>query len=239
MAGIASAFAASLAMDLAADHADANDAVMRAASELLRQCDSVVDQDAGFGALLDAHMGEMLADIADAAATVDATEGDGFEATRHELLSRILHIEALRARRVVINDRIRQAMSAAKGRGFPAKTMRDIIARRARDRAEVDEEDAVLEHFEAVLDGAVAAAASAPRPRAAVGVSDDDGRILAAAMAAPVKWDVRARKWRDGRGAMWDHKTITGLTTRKLLEQTHPHERIITDSGRAAIGDGG
>lgn len=71
-----------------------------------------------------------------------------------ELRAFIERIERLEAERQDAADAQKEVYAEAKGRGYDTKIIRKVIARRKRDRADLAEEAAILEVYEAALEGA-------------------------------------------------------------------------------------
>ena len=70
-----------------------------------------------------------------------------------ELRAFIERIERLEAEKQDAADGQKEVYSEAKGRGYDAKIIRKVIARRKRDRQDLAEEAAILEVYEAALEG--------------------------------------------------------------------------------------
>lgn len=71
-----------------------------------------------------------------------------------ELRAFIERIERLEAEKQDASDGQKEVYAEAKGRGYDAKIIRKVIARRKRDRQDLAEEAAILEVYEAALEGA-------------------------------------------------------------------------------------
>lgn len=71
-----------------------------------------------------------------------------------ELRAFIERIERLDAEKQDAADGQKEVYAEAKGRGYDAKIIRKVIARRKRDRQDLAEEAAILEIYEAALEGA-------------------------------------------------------------------------------------
>jgi len=65
----------------------------------------------------------------------------------------IERIERLEAEKADIADMAKEVYAEAKGRGYDTKALRKVIARRKRDRDDLAEEEAVIEMYEAALEG--------------------------------------------------------------------------------------
>ena len=70
-----------------------------------------------------------------------------------ELRAFIERIERLEAEKQDAADGQKEVYAEAKGRGYDAKIIRKVIARRKRDRDDLAEEAAILEIYEAALEG--------------------------------------------------------------------------------------
>lgn len=70
-----------------------------------------------------------------------------------ELRQFIERYERLAAEKQDIADAQKEVMAEAKGRGYDTKVLRQVIARRKRDRAELAESEAILEMYESALGG--------------------------------------------------------------------------------------
>lgn len=70
-----------------------------------------------------------------------------------ELRAFIERIERLEAEKQDAADGQKEVYAEAKGRGYDTKIIRKVIARRKRDRADLAEEAAILEVYEAALEG--------------------------------------------------------------------------------------
>ena len=69
-----------------------------------------------------------------------------------ELRAFIERIERLETEKQDAADGQKEVYSEAKGRGYDAKIIRKVIARRKRDRQDLAEEAAILEVYEAALE---------------------------------------------------------------------------------------
>lgn len=67
------------------------------------------------------------------------------------LIGLIERIESLLEDRDVIDEDIKEIYTEAKATGYDVKIMRKVVARRRRERAEVEEEDAMIEKYEQAL----------------------------------------------------------------------------------------
>lgn len=70
-----------------------------------------------------------------------------------ELRAFIERIERLEAEKQDASDGQKEVYAEAKGRGYDTKIIRKVIARRKRDRQDLAEEAAILEVYEAALEG--------------------------------------------------------------------------------------
>lgn len=68
-----------------------------------------------------------------------------------QLRALIERIERLHEERKAIGDDIAEVFSEAKGTGFDTKAMKTIIRRRAKDQAQLQEEDAIVDLYMAAL----------------------------------------------------------------------------------------
>jgi len=71
-----------------------------------------------------------------------------------ELRAFIERIERLEAEKQDAADGQKEVYAEVKGRGYDTKIIRKVIARRKRDRQDLAEEAAILEIYEAALEGA-------------------------------------------------------------------------------------
>ena len=70
-----------------------------------------------------------------------------------ELRAFIERIERLEVEKQDAADGQKEVYAEAKGRGYDTKIIRKVIARRKRDRQDLAEEAAILEVYEAALEG--------------------------------------------------------------------------------------
>ena len=75
------------------------------------------------------------------------------QANADELRAIIERIERLEAEKQDAVDAQKDVYAEAKGNGYDTKIIRKVVARRKRDRADLAEEAAVLELYEAALEG--------------------------------------------------------------------------------------
>lgn len=66
---------------------------------------------------------------------------------QQQLKSIVSRIERLLEDRAAVNTDIREVYSEAKGNGFDTKIIRKVVAMRARDRAKMQEEDALIDLY--------------------------------------------------------------------------------------------
>ena len=79
------------------------------------------------------------------------SEGSNSAAT---LLSAIETVESLEEEKADIQSRIKDEYAAIKSTGFDVKIVRKIVARRKRERDEIEEEEALIETYEAAIETA-------------------------------------------------------------------------------------
>ena len=72
------------------------------------------------------------------------------------LLSAIETIQSLEDEKADTQERIKEEYAAVKATGFDVKIVRKIVARMKRDRAEIEEEEALIETYEQALEDAKA-----------------------------------------------------------------------------------
>lgn len=75
------------------------------------------------------------------------------QANADELRAIIERIERLEAEKQDAVDAQKEVYAEAKSNGYDTKIIRKVVARRKRDRADLAEEAAVLELYEAALEG--------------------------------------------------------------------------------------
>ena len=73
--------------------------------------------------------------------------------TGAELRAFIERFERMAAEKQDIAEDQKELMAQAKGRGYDTKVLRQIIARRKRDRDDLAEEQAILELYETAMGG--------------------------------------------------------------------------------------
>ena len=74
-----------------------------------------------------------------------------YRVTADELRQFIERFERLEAEKRDIADQQKEVMAEAKGRGYDTKVMRKVVAERKRDKADVDEEQAILDLYREAL----------------------------------------------------------------------------------------
>ena len=72
-------------------------------------------------------------------------------AAGEEIRAFVERYEALDAQRADLGAEMKEVMSEAKGRGYDTKVLRRIISIRKRDKADLDEEEAILELYKTAL----------------------------------------------------------------------------------------
>lgn len=70
-----------------------------------------------------------------------------YSVTAGELRQFIERAERLEAEKKDIADQIKEVLAEAKGRGYDTKVIRKVIAMRKRDKADLSEEEAVLQLY--------------------------------------------------------------------------------------------
>lgn len=78
---------------------------------------------------------------------MEAKQGDVAGVSSDQLRSIVERIERLEEEKKAISEDIREVYVEAKGNGFDPKILRKLIAIRKRDRAELDEEETILEIY--------------------------------------------------------------------------------------------
>lgn len=73
--------------------------------------------------------------------------------TAAELRQFVERIETLEAEKQEVADAQKEVYAEAKGRGYDSAVLRKVVARRKRNRDELAEEEAVLEIYEAAIEG--------------------------------------------------------------------------------------
>jgi uncharacterized protein (UPF0335 family) len=86
-------------------------------------------------------------EIADARAKSPSRPADVGGVAADQLKSVVERIERLEEEKKALAEDIKDVYAEAKGNGFDVKVLRKIISLRKRDRAEVDEEETILELY--------------------------------------------------------------------------------------------
>lgn len=73
--------------------------------------------------------------------------------TAEELRQFVERIETLESEKQEAADAQKEVYAEAKGRGYDSAVLRKVVARRKRNRDELAEEEAVLEIYEAAIEG--------------------------------------------------------------------------------------
>ena len=76
-----------------------------------------------------------------------------YRITGDELRQIVERIERIQAEKDDAAQAQKDVYSEAKGRGYDTKVLRKVIARRKRDRDDLAEEEAVLDMYEAAMEG--------------------------------------------------------------------------------------
>lgn len=71
---------------------------------------------------------------------------------KEQLKSFVQRIERLEEERAALSADIREVYAEAKGTGFDTKTMRQVIRLRKLDKADLQEQDALLDMYRTALD---------------------------------------------------------------------------------------
>lgn len=79
-------------------------------------------------------------------------EGDNVPTANRRLFSFIERVERLNEDKKAVATDTREVFAEAKAAGFDVKTMRQVIKRRAMDRADLEEQDALLATYETAID---------------------------------------------------------------------------------------
>lgn len=87
-----------------------------------------------------------------AKAPKDEDTGDNVDVSARRLVSFIQRIERLNEEKKTLGADIREVFSEAKSGGFDVKILRQVIKRRAMDRADLEEQDALLAVYETNVD---------------------------------------------------------------------------------------
>lgn len=78
-------------------------------------------------------------------------EDSSYKVTADELRQFIERVEVLEAEKKDIADQSKEVYAEAKARGYDTKVMRLVVARRKREREDLEEEGAVLDMYEEAL----------------------------------------------------------------------------------------
>jgi uncharacterized protein (UPF0335 family) len=78
-------------------------------------------------------------------------EDQSYRVAADELRQFVERIERLDVEKKDIADQRKEVLAEAKGRGYDTKVLNQVIARRARDRDDIAEEEAVLDMYEETL----------------------------------------------------------------------------------------
>ena len=81
----------------------------------------------------------------------DTSSDISYRVTADELRQFIERFERLDAEKKDIAEQQKEVMAEAKGRGYDTKILRKVVALRKRDKADLDEEEAVLEMYKEAL----------------------------------------------------------------------------------------
>jgi len=73
--------------------------------------------------------------------------------TAEELRQFVERIETLEAEKQEAAEAQKEVYAEAKGRGYDSAVLRKVVARRKRNRDELAEEEAILELYEAAIEG--------------------------------------------------------------------------------------
>jgi uncharacterized protein (UPF0335 family) len=79
------------------------------------------------------------------------TDNTTYRVTADELRQFIERVERLNAEKSDIAEATKEVLAEAKGRGYSPAVMRKIIARRKRNRADIAEEEALMEMYKEAL----------------------------------------------------------------------------------------
>lgn len=78
---------------------------------------------------------------------------ESYRVATDELRQFIERIERLEEEKKEISDQVKEVYAESKARGYDTKVLRLVIARRKREREELEEESAVLDMYEEALNG--------------------------------------------------------------------------------------
>lgn len=68
-----------------------------------------------------------------------------------QILSIVERVETLQEEKTAVSDQIKDVFAEAKGNGLDVKALRKIIALRKKDRAERQEEEAILDVYKSAI----------------------------------------------------------------------------------------
>lgn len=81
----------------------------------------------------------------------DTSSDMSYRVTADELRQFIERFERLDSEKKDIAEQQKEVMAEAKGRGYDTKVLRTVISLRKRDKADLEEEEAVLEMYKEAL----------------------------------------------------------------------------------------
>lgn len=81
----------------------------------------------------------------------DDDEPSAYSITAGELRAFVERIETLAGEQEQIREHIKDVYADAKGRGYDVKVLRDLIARRRKDRSALEEHEAIRSLYEEAL----------------------------------------------------------------------------------------
>jgi len=81
----------------------------------------------------------------------DSSSDISYRVTADELRQFIERFERLDAEKKDIADQQKEVMAEAKGRGYDTRVLRKVVALRKRDKADLEEEEAVLDMYKEAL----------------------------------------------------------------------------------------
>jgi len=81
----------------------------------------------------------------------DVNSDISYRVTADELRQFIERYERLEAEKKDIADQQKEVMAEAKGRGYDTRILRKVVAMRKRDKADLEEEEAVLDMYKQAL----------------------------------------------------------------------------------------
>ena len=83
--------------------------------------------------------------------STDTSADTSYRVTANELRQFVERYERLEAEKKDIAEQQKEVMAEAKGRGYDTKVLRKVVALRKRDKADIEEEEAVLEMYKEAL----------------------------------------------------------------------------------------